>query len=56
MKFDTILYNKAGHVATIKLNRPQVLNAMNRQLWLDFQDALRRCARRCRDPGAGNHR
>jgi enoyl-CoA hydratase len=40
MKFDTILYNKAGHVATIKLNRPQVLNAMNRQLWLDFQAAL----------------
>ena len=40
MKFETILYNKAGHVATIKLNRPQVLNAMNRQLWLDFQAAL----------------
>ena len=40
MKFETILYNKAGHVATIKLNRPQVLNDMNRQLWLDFQAAL----------------
>ena len=40
MEFETILYQKAGHVAIIKLNRPQVLNAMNRQLWLDFQTAL----------------
>ncbi|MEA3487475.1 MAG: enoyl-CoA hydratase/isomerase family protein [Thermodesulfobacteriota bacterium] len=27
-------------MATIKLNRPKVLNAMNKQLWLDFQAAL----------------
>ena len=40
MDFQTILYSKKGHVALIKLNRPQVLNAMNRQLWLDFQSAL----------------
>ena len=27
-------------VALITLDRPQVLNAMNRQLWIDFEDAL----------------
>ncbi len=40
MDFECILYEKAGHTATIRLNRPQVLNAMNKQLWLDFQEAL----------------
>jgi enoyl-CoA hydratase len=40
MNFDTILYEKRAGIATIKLNRPQVLNAMNKQLWLDFQTAL----------------
>ncbi|MFZ0448641.1 MAG: enoyl-CoA hydratase/isomerase family protein [Desulfatiglandaceae bacterium] len=40
MHFECILYEKAGHTATIRLNRPQVLNAMNKQLWLDFQAAL----------------
>lgn len=40
MKFDCILYEKADGIATIKLNRPKVLNAMNKQLWLDFQAAL----------------
>jgi enoyl-CoA hydratase len=27
-------------IATIKLNRPKVLNAMNKQLWIDLQAAL----------------
>lgn len=40
MEFDCILYEKADGIATIKLNRPKVLNAMNKQLWLDFQAAL----------------
>ena len=40
MKFDYILYEKQDRVAIIKLNRPNVLNAMNKQLWLDFQSAL----------------
>jgi enoyl-CoA hydratase len=40
MNLECILYEKAGHTATIRLNRPQVLNAMNKQLWLDFQEAL----------------
>jgi enoyl-CoA hydratase len=40
MDFECILFEKEGGIATIKLNRPQVLNAMNKQLWLDFQVAL----------------
>jgi enoyl-CoA hydratase len=40
MKFECILYEKENGVATIKLNRPKVLNAMNKQLWLDLQTAL----------------
>ena len=40
MKFDCIIYEKKAGVGTIKLNRPQVLNAMNKQMWLDIQAAL----------------
>ena len=40
MEFECIIYKKEEGIATIKLNRPKVLNAMNKQLWLDFQDAL----------------
>jgi enoyl-CoA hydratase len=40
MNFECILYDKEQSVATIKLNRPGVLNAMNKQLWIKFQAAL----------------
>ena len=40
MNFQCIIYEKEDKIATIKLNRPQVLNAMNKQLWLDIQEAL----------------
>ena len=40
MEFECIIYEKEDGVATIKLNRPKVMNAMNKQLWLDFQAAL----------------
>ncbi|MDX2501773.1 MAG: enoyl-CoA hydratase/isomerase family protein, partial [Deltaproteobacteria bacterium] len=40
MNFECIIYEKNQGIATIKLNRPKVLNAMNKQLWLDFQVAL----------------
>jgi enoyl-CoA hydratase len=40
MEFECIIYEKQAGIATIKLNRPQVLNAMNKQLWIDFQEAL----------------
>jgi enoyl-CoA hydratase len=38
--FTCIIYEKDKDAAVIKLNRPKVLNAMNKQLWLDFQSAL----------------
>ncbi|NOY69590.1 MAG: enoyl-CoA hydratase/isomerase family protein [Deltaproteobacteria bacterium] len=40
MRFECILYEKEGNIATIRLNRPKVLNAMNKRLWLDLQAAL----------------
>lgn len=40
MNLECIGYEKRQTIAIIRLNRPQVLNAMNRQLWLDFQAAL----------------
>lgn len=40
MEFECILYEKEENIAIIKLNRPKVLNAMNKQLWLDFRNAL----------------
>jgi len=40
MDFECIIYEKSDGIAVIKLNRPKVLNAMNKQLWLDFQVAL----------------
>ena len=40
MDFKCIIYEKEERIALIKLNRPEVLNAMNKQLWLDFQVAL----------------
>jgi enoyl-CoA hydratase len=40
MDFECIIYEKEEAIATIKLNRPKVLNAMNKQLWIDFQAAL----------------
>ncbi|NIM44162.1 MAG: enoyl-CoA hydratase/isomerase family protein [Nitrososphaeria archaeon] len=40
MSFECILYEKSEGVAIVKLNRPHVLNAMNKQLWLNFREAL----------------
>jgi enoyl-CoA hydratase len=40
MDFECIIYEKNEGIATIQLNRPKVLNAMNKQLWLDIQAAL----------------
>ncbi len=40
MEFECILYEKEGGIAVLRLNRPKVLNAMNKQLWLDFQAAM----------------
>jgi enoyl-CoA hydratase len=40
MELECIIYETKEVIATIKLNRPKVLNAMNKQMWLDFQVAL----------------
>ena len=40
MEFECIIYEKKDGVATVKLHRPKVLNAMNIQMWRDLQSAL----------------
>ena len=40
----SILFDNTNGIATITLNRPQVLNAFNREMALTFQDALEKCA------------
>ena len=40
MDYECIIYEKKDKIGLIKLNRPKVLNAMNRQLWIEMQDAL----------------
>jgi len=40
MELECVIYDKQNGVAIIRLNRPQVLNAMNKRLWLDMQAAL----------------
>lgn len=40
MEFECIIYEKEEDIGIVKFNRPKVLNAMNRQLWLDFREAL----------------
>ena len=40
MAYECIIFEKQESIAIIKLNRPKVLNAMNKQLWLDMQTAM----------------
>ena len=40
MRYECIIYEKQNLIGLIKLNRPKVLNAMNRQLWIEMQDVL----------------
>ena len=40
MEFECIIYEKKDPIATIKFNRPKVLNAVNRQMRLEIETAL----------------
>jgi enoyl-CoA hydratase len=40
MDYECIIFKKKDRIGVIRLNRPNVLNAMNRQLWLEMLDAL----------------
>ncbi len=40
MEFECIVYEKEPALAIISLNRPEVLNAMNKQMWQEIQAAL----------------
>jgi enoyl-CoA hydratase len=40
MEFECIIFEKKDGIATVKLHRPKVLNAMNSQMWRDLQIAL----------------
>lgn len=45
MSYETIIYEKKGAVAKITLNRPEVLNALNREMVMEFGQALEEAER-----------
>ena len=42
MPTDTILFNRDGNIATVTLNRPERLNALNRAMWEELGEVMRR--------------
>jgi len=44
MSYETIIFSKEGNIATITLNRPEALNALNFKMIDEFIDALQRVA------------
>jgi enoyl-CoA hydratase/carnithine racemase len=47
--YEHIGYDLVAHVLTVTLNRPEVMNALNRQMYAELEDAFRQAHR---DPGA----
>ncbi|MCA9846291.1 MAG: enoyl-CoA hydratase/isomerase family protein, partial [Dehalococcoidia bacterium] len=48
MIYDTISYELADGIATITLNRPEVMNALNTQMRAEITDAMRTAGREAR--------
>ncbi|MBS0123034.1 enoyl-CoA hydratase-related protein [Thetidibacter halocola] len=48
MQYDMIAYSVVEDLATITLNRPDVMNALNTQMRAEITDAMRRAAREAR--------
>lgn len=40
MKYETVLVEREGHTATVTLNRPEVLNALNKQAMFELKELL----------------
>ncbi|HEY95914.1 MAG TPA: enoyl-CoA hydratase/isomerase family protein [Dehalococcoidia bacterium] len=40
MELETVIYEKKNNIGLVTLNRPQVLNAMNHQMWQDLSRVL----------------
>jgi enoyl-CoA hydratase len=40
MKYETLLVERSGNLATVTLNRPEILNAMNTQVMLELKELL----------------
>ena len=40
MAFETVLYERDGFIGIVRLNRPERMNAVIEQMYLDIQDIL----------------
>lgn len=45
--YEDIEYERHGHVGVLRLQRPDVRNALRRQTYAEIEDAVRRCDARC---------
>jgi len=41
-KSKTVIFEKEGRIATVMINRPDFLNALNRDVWEEFEEVLRK--------------
>jgi enoyl-CoA hydratase/carnithine racemase len=41
MEYETLILKKEDHIATLIMNRPEVLNALNQTMYLELESALR---------------